>query len=49
MENRNGGFGYDRVPGREGRIAINDYNNVPEELASMFRAAQVKPKGRQSG
>ena len=49
MENRDGGLGYDPVPGREGRIATNDYNNVPEELARMFKAAQVKPKGGRSG
>ena len=34
----------DLVPGREGRIAINDYNNVDEELANLFKATQVKPK-----
>jgi len=32
------------VPGREGRIAINDYSNVDEDLANLFKAAQVKPK-----
>ena len=36
--------GYDPVPGREGRIAINDYNNVDEDLANLFKAAQAKPK-----
>ena len=44
MENRNGGLGYDPVPGREGRIAINDYHNVSEDLARMFKEAQAKPK-----
>ena len=31
-------------PGREGRIAINDYSNVDEDLADLFKAAQAKPK-----
>jgi hypothetical protein len=44
MENEGGHLGYDPVPGREGRIAINDYNNVDAELAERFRAAQAKPK-----
>jgi hypothetical protein len=44
MENEGGRLGYDPVPGREGRIAINDYNNVDEDLANLFKAAQVKPK-----
>jgi len=44
MENAGGHLGYDPVPGREGRIAINDYNNVDEDLAQLFKAAQVKPK-----
>lgn len=43
MENEGLRLGYDPVPGREGRIAINDYNNVTEDLAAMFRAAQAKP------
>ena len=25
-------------------IAINDYSNVDEDLAELFKAAQVKPK-----
>src|SRR5262245_20390104 len=45
MENEGGRLGYDPVPGREGRIATNDYNDMPPELAEMFKAAQVKPKG----
>jgi hypothetical protein len=44
MENEGGHLGYDPVPGREGRIALNDYNNVDEDLANLFKAAQVKPK-----
>jgi hypothetical protein len=44
MENEGGHLGYDLVPGREGRIAINDYSNVDEDLANLFKAAQVKPK-----
>jgi Taurine catabolism dioxygenase TauD, TfdA family len=44
MENEGGRLGYDPVPGREGRVAINDYNNVDEDLARMFRDAQAKPK-----
>jgi hypothetical protein len=44
MENVGGHLGYDPVPGREGRIAINDYSNVDAELAERFRAAQAKPK-----
>jgi hypothetical protein len=44
MENKGGHLGYDAVPGREGRIAINDYDNVDAELAERFRAAQAKPK-----
>jgi len=43
MENEGGHLGYDPVPGREGRIAINDYNNVDEELANLFKATQAKP------
>ena len=35
---------YDPVPGREGRVAINDYSNVDEELANLFKATQAKPK-----
>ena len=44
MENEGGHLGYDLVPGREGRIAINDYNNVDEELANLFKATQAKPR-----
>ena len=44
MENAGGHLGYDPVPGREGRIAINDYDNVDEGLADLFKAAQAKPK-----
>lgn len=44
MENEGGHLGYDLVPGREGRIARNDYSNVDEDLANLFKAAQVKPK-----
>ncbi len=44
MENEGGHLGYDMVPGREGRIAINDYENVDEGLADLFKAAQAKPK-----
>jgi hypothetical protein len=44
MENAGGRLGYDPVPGREGRIATNDYNDMPPELAEMFKAAQIKPQ-----
>jgi hypothetical protein len=44
MENEGGHLGYDPVPGREGRIAINDYANVDKDLADMFKAAQTIPK-----
>jgi hypothetical protein len=44
MENEGGRLGYDPVPGREGRIAVNDYSNVDDDLANLFKAAQVKPK-----
>jgi len=44
MENKDGRLGYDPVPGREGAIARNDYANVDENLAALFRAAQAKPK-----
>jgi hypothetical protein len=44
MENEGGRLGYDPVPGREGRIATNDYNELPPELAEMFKAAQIKPQ-----
>ncbi len=36
-------LGYDPVPGREERIAQNDYDDVSEELANLFKAAQAKP------
>ena len=38
MENEGGRLGYDLVPGREGRIAINDYDNVDEDLANLVIA-----------
>ena len=44
MENEGGRLGYDPVPGREGRVALNDYNDMSPELAEMFKAAQAKPK-----
>jgi len=44
MENEDGRLGYDPVPGREGRVAINDYANVDESLANLFKAAQAKPR-----
>lgn len=44
MENKDGRLGYDPVPGREGAIARNDYANVDEKLAELFKAAQAKPK-----
>jgi hypothetical protein len=43
MENEGGRLGYDPVPGREGRVAINDYANVDEDLAKLFKASQAKP------
>jgi hypothetical protein len=43
MENEGGRLGYDPVPGREQRIAQNDYDDVSEELANLFKAAQAKP------
>jgi hypothetical protein len=43
MENKGGRLGYDPVPGREQRIAQNDYDDVSEELANLFKAAQAKP------
>lgn len=46
MENKDGRLGYDPVPGREGKVARNDYVNVDEKLAEMFKAAQAKPKIR---
>ncbi|NQZ99334.1 MAG: TauD/TfdA family dioxygenase [Myxococcales bacterium] len=44
MENAEGRLGYDPVPGREGRISQNDYNDVSEDLANLFKAAQAKPR-----
>jgi hypothetical protein len=44
MENEGGHLGYDAVPGREGRIALNDYHNVDDDLADLFKAAQAKPR-----
>ena len=43
MENEGGRLGYDPVPGRDGRIAVNDYNDMPEELAKLILETQVKP------
>jgi hypothetical protein len=44
MENKDLRLGYDVVEGRDGSIARNDYKNVNAELADMFKAAQAKPK-----
>jgi hypothetical protein len=44
MENKDGGLGYDPVPGRKDRLAGNDYSNVDENLANLFKAAQAKPR-----
>jgi hypothetical protein len=46
MENEGGRLGTEKVPGRDGRIARNDYVDVPEALANMFKATQAKPKPR---
>ena len=43
MENEGLRLGYDVVPGRDGAIARNDYANVNDELAGLFKAAQAKP------
>ena len=43
MENQDLRLGYDVVPGRDAQIARNDYVNVDEGLADMFKAAQAKP------
>jgi hypothetical protein len=43
MENKDLRLGYDPVPGREATIARNDYANVSEDLAKLFKAAQAKP------
>lgn len=44
MENKSGGLGYDKVPGRAEHLGTNEYANVPTELAEMFPAAQRKQK-----
>lgn len=46
MENKDLRLGYDPVPGREASIARNDYANVDENLANLFKAAQAKPSVR---
>lgn len=46
MENKGGRLGYDAIPGREGKIARNDYVGVDENLANLFKATQQKPKPR---
>jgi hypothetical protein len=43
MENKDLRLGYDIVPGRDEKIARNDYVNVDEKLADLFKAAQAKP------
>jgi hypothetical protein len=43
MENKDLRLGYDPVPGRDATIARNDYVNVDEGLADLFKAAQAKP------
>ena len=43
MENKDLRLGYDVVPGRDSKIARNDYVNVDDKLADMFKAAQAKP------
>lgn len=43
MENKDLRLGYDVVPGRDSTVARNDYANVDEELANLFKAAQAKP------
>jgi hypothetical protein len=43
MENKDLRLGYDVVPGRDATIARNDYANVDDKLADMFKAAQAKP------
>jgi hypothetical protein len=45
-DNEAGRLGFDRIPGREGRIARNDYNAVSESLASILKDAQKKPQVR---
>jgi hypothetical protein len=44
MENKDLRLGYDVVPGRDSKIARNDYVNVDDDLANLFKAAQAKPK-----
>jgi hypothetical protein len=44
MENRDGRLGYDKVPGRDERLATNEYQGMSPEVAAMIRAAQAKPK-----
>jgi hypothetical protein len=43
MENKDLRLGYDVVPGRDSKIARNDYVNVDDDLANLFKAAQAKP------
>jgi hypothetical protein len=43
MDNKDLRLGYDVVPGRDDRIARNDYINVDDKLADLFKAAQAKP------
>lgn len=43
MENKDLRLGYDVVPGRDSTVARNDYANVNDELADLFKAAQAKP------
>ncbi len=31
------------VPGEKGRIAVNDYNDMSEDLAKLILEMQVKP------
>lgn len=44
MENKDLRLGYDPVPARLEAVARNDYANVSEDLANLFKAAQAKPK-----
>ncbi len=44
VENARGHLGYDLVPAREGRIARNDYDDVPEDLAHLLEATQARPR-----
>lgn len=43
MENKDLRLGYDPVPGRDASVARNDYANVDDELANLFKASQAKP------